>query len=471
MNKLADIEKNFAQWYQDVIYAAELVDESPVRGCYVIRPYAWGIWELMQSYLDDRIKKTGHKNAAFPLLIPESFIKKEAEHIKGFSPELAVVTHAGGKKLEEPLVIRPTSETTIHHSFARWIKSWRDLPLKINQWANVVRWELRPRPFLRTTEFFWQEGHTAHETEQEAHEEARLMLNEYVSFIQGQLAIPVIIGEKSEAEKFAGAEKTFTIEAIMPDGKALQMCTSHLLSKNFAKAFNISFQDREKGQAYPYLTSWGATTRLVGALIMMHGDQKGLIVPPAIAPIQVIIVPIYRNDEEKNAVEAQYDFIKTALNGLRIEIDDDMSKTPGAKFYHWELLGVPIRLEIGKRDAVAKQVVLVDRLTGEKHKVPFEKLSQTIQQMLDNIQNNLYKRARDRMDNLVFVGEKLDEFGPKMEKEGGAYITGWCQSPECEQQLKKYKAFTRCILETHKVSRCFHCGKESVQDVLVAKAY
>jgi len=471
MKKLADINKDFARWYQDVIYAAELVDESPVRGCYVIRPYAWSIWENIRTYLDFRIKETGHHNASFPLLIPESFFKREAEHVEGFSPQLAVVTYAGGKKLEEPLVIRPTSETTIHHSFARWIKSWRDLPLKINQWANVVRWEMRPRPFLRTTEFFWQEGHTAHETNKEAHDEAQLMLNECVSFIQGQLAIPVIIGEKSESEKFAGAEKTFTMEAIMPDGKALQMGTSHLLSQNFAKAFNIMFQDREKKQSYPYLTSWGVTTRMIGALIMTHGDQKGLIIPPAIAPIQIIIVPIYKGEEEKEAVKAQYDFIKTALDDLHIEFDEDMTKTPGAKFYHWELRGVPIRLEIGKRDVDAKQAVLVSRLTNKKKTVRFDQLTAITKQMLDEMQKNLYERARKKMDELVFVGEKLSEFGPKMEKDGGAYITGWCQSSACEQELKKYKAFTRCLLETHKVSNCFHCGKESIQDVLVAKAY
>lgn len=471
MNKLSNIEKDFAQWYQDVVYAAELVDETPVRGCYVIRPYAWRIWELIQAYLDARIKETGHQNAAFPLLIPESFIKREAEHVEGFSPELAVVTMAGGKKLEEPLVIRPTSETTIHHSFARWIKSWRDLPLKINQWANVVRWEMRSRPFLRTTEFFWQEGHTAHETKQEAETEVQLMLNEYVSFIQGQLAIPVIIGQKTEAEKFAGAEKTYAVEAIMPDGKSLQMCTSHLLSQNFAKAFNITFQDREKTQSYPYLTSWGITTRVIGATIMVHGDQKGLILPPAIAPIQIIIVPIYKTDDEKEAVQAQYDFMKTALEDFRISFDEDTNKTPGAKFYHWELRGVPIRLEIGKRDADKEQVILVNRLTGEKNIVLFDKLSVMVKMLLDKIQKDLYQRAQEKMDKLVFVGEKLSEFGPKMADEAGAYITGWCGDLACEQELKKYKAFTRCLLETHKLSQCMCCGKSSKRDVLVAKSY
>jgi len=471
MNKLADINNDFLQWYQDIIYAAELVDDSPVRGCYVIRPYGWALWEFIQKYMDERIKQTGHQNAAFPLLIPESFIKREAEHVEGFSPQLAVVTYAGGKELEEKLVVRPTSETTIHHSFARWVKSWRDLPIKINQWASVVRWEMRPRPFLRTSEFFWQEGHTAHETLEQAQEEALLMLNEYVEFIQGQLLIPVIVGKKTESEKFAGADHTFAMEALMPDGRALQMGTSHLLSQNFAKAFNITFQDRQKEIAYPHLTSWGITTRLIGALIMTHGDQKGLILPPAVAPIQVVIIPIYKTSEEMAAVKAQYDFIKTALSGYRIFIDEDDQKTPGAKFYHWELRGVPLRLEIGMRDAQARQVVMVNRLSGNKKNVPFDQLADEVDDQIQLLANDLFVRAQKRQESLLFVGGKLTDFGPIMQDQGGGFITGWCQSPACEQELKKYSAFTRCMLDTHRASSCFHCGKSSVQDVLVAKAY
>jgi prolyl-tRNA synthetase len=470
-NKLTDITADFAQWYQDVIYAAELVDESPVRGCYVIRPYGWAMWEHIQTYMDARIKQTGHQNASFPLLIPESFIHREAEHVEGFSPQLAVVTYAGGKELEEKLVVRPTSETTIHHSFARWIKSWRDLPLKVNQWANVVRWELRPRPFLRTSEFFWQEGHTAHETLQEAQEEVLLMLNEYMEFIQGQLLIPVIVGQKSESEKFAGAERTYALEALMPDGRALQMCTSHLLSQNFAKAFHITFQDRQKELSYPYLTSWGLTTRLIGAVIMTHGDQKGLILPPAIAPYQIVVVPIYKTAEEKAAVTQHYDFLKTALSAWRVFFDEDEQQTPGAKFYHWELRGVPLRLEIGMRDAQAQQVVMVNRLNGNKQNVRFAQLTEEVDTALQLFANDLYVRAQQRQESLLFTGTSLVEFGPLMQEQGGGFITGWCQNPACEQELKKYSGFTRCLLETHRVSQCFHCGKESVQDVLVAKSY
>ncbi len=470
-HKLTDMTKDFAGWYQDVIFEAELVDQSPVRGCYTIRPYGWAIWEHIQKYLDERIKATGHQNAAFPLFIPESFIKKEAEHVEGFAPQLAVVTIAGGKELEEPLIVRPTSETIIHYHFARWIKSWRDLPLKLNQWANVVRWEMRPRPFLRTTEFFWQEGHTVHETHDEAMQEVLLMLNEYLSFLQGQLLIPVIVGQKSAAERFAGADRTYTLESLMPDGKALQTCTSHLLSQNFAKAFNIAFQDRNKLMAYPFLTSWGMTTRVIGALIMTHGDQKGLVLPPAVAPIQVVVVPIHKNNAEREEVRQHYDFLRTALNGWRFIIDEDEQKTPGAKFYHWELRGVPLRIEVGPRDVQAHTVLLVDRLTGEKQTVKFEKLAEAVEATMQTYAQKLFARAQKRQKDVLFTGQQLSEFGPIMQERGGGFVTGWCQSPACEQELKKYSAFTRCLLETHTVSTCFACGKSSVQDVLVAKAY
>lgn len=471
MKTLPDISKDFLQWYQEVIYDAELVDQAPVRGCFVIRPYGWSLWEQMRDYMDQRIKVTGHQNASFPLFIPQSFIAKEAQHVAGFSPELAVVTHAGGKQLDEPLVVRPTSETIIHHMFARWVKSWRDLPLKINQWANVVRWEMRPRAFLRTTEFHWQEGHTVHETLQEAQEEVQLMLNEYVLFIQERLAIPVIVGEKSAHERFAGAERTYTVEGIMPDGRALQMTTSHLLSQSFAHAFEIKFQGRDGVITYPYLTSWGCTTRLIGALIMTHGDQKGLIIPPAIAPIQVVVVPIYKNNDEYQVVANELDFIKESLGEWRVHWDMDNQKTPGAKFYHWELRGVPVRLEFGARDAKAQQVILVDRLTGAKHQVPFAQLTERMRSLTQEIQQGLFARAQQRVQTLMLSGDKLVDFGPKIEEQGGAYVTGWCQSAECEQALGKYKATTRCLLETHTKATCFHCGKPSPCDVLVAKSY
>lgn len=312
--KLPDFNTNFSDWYNEVIYQAELADLSPVRGCIVIRPYGYAMWENIKGRLDERIKATGHENASFPLFIPESFLKKEAKHVEGFAPEVAVVTHAGGKELEEPLIVRPTSETMIHFMFAKWLRSWRDLPLKVNQWCNVVRWEMRTRPFLRTTEFFWQEGHTAHETLQEAETEVQTMLNEYVDLAQNWLAIPVFAGQKPESERFPGAEKTFTFEGIMPDGKALQMGTSHLLSQNFAKSFEMQFQDREGALAHPYLTSWGATTRLIGAVVMSHGDEKGLILPPKIAPIQVVIIPIYKTDTDKQAYSTRFDHYLLILN-------------------------------------------------------------------------------------------------------------------------------------------------------------
>lgn len=342
MNKLPDINLNFSDWYNEVVAKAELAEHGPVRGTMVIRPYGYEIWENIQKILDHKIKEAGVKNASFPLLIPESFLKKEAKHIEGFSPELAVVTHAGGKELDEPLVVRPTSETVIHYMFSKWIKSWRDLPLKINQWANVVRWELRPRPFLRTTEFLWQEGHTAHETKEGAEAEAEAAMDRYVDFVQKYLAIPVIVGDKSQSEKFAGADRTITYEAFMPDGRALQMGTSHILSQTFAEAFEIKFQNREGKEEHPYLTSWGATTRLIGATIMVHGDNKGLVLPPMIAPIQVVIVPILREDSKKEVLEVAH-AIKNSLlmDGVRVYIDDREERTPGNKFYEWELKGVP----------------------------------------------------------------------------------------------------------------------------------
>lgn len=471
MKQLPDISKNLADWYQEVIYDAEIVDQSPVRGCFVIRPYGWALWEHMRDYMDKRIKLTGHQNAQFPLFIPQSFIAKEAQHVEGFAPELAVVTHAGGKQLDEPLVVRPTSETIIHHMFSRWVKSWRDLPLKINQWANVVRWELRPRAFLRTTEFHWQEGHTVHETLQDAQEEVLLMLNEYVMFIQEQLAIPVVVGEKSAHERFAGAERTYAVEGIMPDGRALQMATSHLLSQSFAHAFEIKFQGRDGAMTYPYLTSWGCTTRLIGALIMTHGDQKGLIMPPAVAPIQVVIIPIYRNEAEYSEVAEQLDFIQTSLSEWRVQVDADAQKTPGAKFYHWELRGVPVRLEFGARDAKAQQVILVDRLTGTKHTVPFAQLTERVRTLLQEVQQGLFERAQKRVQASMVSGQTLAEFGPRIDKENVAFVTGWCQSPECEDTLKQYKASTRCLLETHTNAVCFNCGKPSPCDVLVARSY
>jgi prolyl-tRNA synthetase len=470
--QLPDITTHFAEWYQEIVHQAELADHAPVRGCMVVRPYGYALWEHIKARLDQRIKETGHQNAAFPLLIPESFLKKEAQHVEGFSPELAVVTHAGGKELEEPLVVRPTSETIIHYMYAQWLKSWRDLPILIIQWANVVRWEMRPRPFLRTTEFFWQEGHTAHETQEEALQESLLMLEEYVNLAQDYLAIPVIKGVKSEKEKFPGADKTHTFEGIMPDGKALQMGTSHLISQSFAKAFNMTFQDRQGNMAYPYLTSWGATTRLVGAVVMMHGDQKGLVLPPRIAPYQVVIVPILKKGEEKAVLDAcnriKEDLVKVHV---RVHIDADDQKTPGAKFYHWEMKGVPLRLEIGPRDLAQNQVIATDRIGLGKKTIALAALHSEIPALLEEIQKQLFARAQEKQKSLWHKAAKLVEFGPKLEAHNGVYQTGWCQDRACEDKLCEYKATTRCLIPEKTFEFCFNCNKPSKGDVLVAKAY
>jgi prolyl-tRNA synthetase len=473
MKKLPDIKQDFSGWYNEVIYDAELVDHSPVKGCMVVRPYGWAIWERIKDVLDERIKATGHQNASFPLLIPESFLKREAQHVAGFAPELAVVTHAGGKELEEPLVIRPTSETIIHHMFARWIHSWRDLPLKINQWANVVRWEMRTRPFLRTTEFFWQEGHTAHETRDEADQEVHMMLQEYVNLAQNYLAVPVTTGTKTEYEKFPGAEKTMTFEAFMPDGKALQMGTSHLLSQSFAHAFEMKFQDRQEKQSYPFLTSWGVTTRVIGALVMMHGDQKGLVLPPQVAPIQVVIIPIFKSGSDSAAIIAAAQKIKEDLtkDSIRVFIDDEEGKTPGSKFFKWELKGVPVRIEIGPKDIENNQAVVTDRIGLGKRFIPLSDIKTEVTALLHTIQTTLFERAQDRVTHMRHKNDNLMEFGPLLEEQGAFYQTSWCGKSECETELKNYKASIRCIIEGRTFETCFHCKQASKNDVLVARSY
>lgn len=473
MKKLPDIKQDFSGWYNEVIYDAELVDHSPVKGCMVVRPYGWAIWERIKDVLDDRIKATGHQNASFPLLIPESFLKREAQHVAGFAPELAVVTHAGGKELEEPLVIRPTSETIIHHMFARWIHSWRDLPLKINQWANVVRWEMRTRPFLRTTEFFWQEGHTAHETRDEADQEVHMMLQEYVNLAQNYLAVPVTTGTKTEHEKFPGAEKTMTFEAFMPDGKALQMGTSHLLSQSFAYAFEMKFQDRQEKQSYPFLTSWGVTTRVIGALVMMHGDQKGLVLPPQVAPIQVVIIPIFKSGTDSAAIVAAARKIKDGLakESIRVFIDDEEGKSPGSKFFKWELKGVPVRIEIGPKDIENNQAVVTDRIGLGKRFIPLSDIMTEVTTLLDTIQTTLFEKAQDRVKQMRHKSDSLTEFGPLLEEQGIFNQTSWCGKPECETELKRYKASIRCIIEGRTFETCFHCKQASKNDVLVARSY
>ena len=472
MNKLPDIQTNFAEWYQEVIAQAKLADHAPVRGCIVIRPYGTAIWENIKNILDERIKATGHENALFPLLIPQSFISKEADHVAGFAPELAVVTHAGGKELEEPLVVRPTSETMIHHMFAKWIVSWRDLPLKINQWANVMRWEKRPRAFLRTSEFYWQEGHTAHATKDEAQAEVMTMLQEYINLAQNYLAIPVIKGRKTKHEQFAGAEATYTFEAFLIDGKALQMGTSHLLSQSFAHAFEMKFQNQDGSISYPFLTSWGTTTRLVGAVIGSHGDDRGLILPPKIAPIQVIIVPIIKK-ETKDKVLAFVDKLVKDLTtaGIKVKADLDETQSPGAKFYEWELKGVPLRIELGARDIDAGTVIAVSRLGKEKETVPVADLTVWVQKKLTLIQDELFARAQKRYQAMWHKAEKLEDFAKQLEALNGIYQVGWCQMPECEQKLKEFGASIRCMVESKEMQKCFGCAMGSKGDVIVGRAY
>lgn len=472
--QLPDISKNFSDWYNEIVYKAELADHSPVRGTMIIMPYGYAIWEKIQEILDKRIKETGHKNAAFPLLIPQSFLSREATHVAGFSPELVVVTHAGGKELEEPLVVRPTSETIIHYCFARWLKSWRDLPIKVNQWCSVVRWEMRSRPFLRTTEFFWQEGHTAHETEKEALDEVSLMFLEYQKLAQDMLAIPIIIGKKTDQERFPGAVITKTFESLMPDGKALQMGTSHYLSQSFAQAFDMKFQNREGQVAYPYLTSWGVTTRLIGALVMTHGDQQGLILPPNIAPIQVIIVPIIRKDSDGSAIELYSNSIADLLSkeGIRCYIDNNQHQTPGVKFHHWEMKGVPLRIEIGNEELKQNMILSVNRINKEKQKIPFVQIGSVIPQLLQSIQKQLFQRAKDRLKSQTHIVKKLEDFSNSLEITGGFYMTSWCGNAVCETVLKQHKASIRCITNDQPTNYdCFACDTKSSCDIAIARAY
>ena len=406
VEKLTPMTDDFNEWYTDIIQQAQLADYSPVKGSMVIRPYGYSIWESVQSYLDKKFKNTGHQNAYFPLFIPNSFIQKEAEHVEGFSPELAMVTHAGGKELEEPLVVRPTSETIINHMFAKWIKSHRDLPMLINQWANVVRWEMRTRLFLRTSEFLWQEGHTAHATEAEATEEALRMLDIYAEFAENAAAVSVVKGIKSANERFAGATRTYSIEAMMKDMKALQAGTSHELGQNFSKAFDIQFSDEENNLKYPYQTSWGVSTRLIGMIIMAHGDDKGLNLPPKLAPYQVVIIPIIPNEESSSLVLETTQKIVNQINGeFRVHIDDRDNISPGFKFNEWELKGVPLRIEIGPRD-IENNTVVFSRRDGVQGKfnVPISDITTTVSENLDDIHNKLLEASRIfREDNTKHV--------------------------------------------------------------------
>ena len=467
--------EDFSRWYLDVVKKAELADYSPVKGCMVIRPYGYAIWELIQRQLDDRFKATGHVNAYFPLFIPESLIMKEAEHVEGFAPQVAWVTKGGTEDLEEKLIVRPTSETIFGVIYQKWIQSWRDLPVLINQWANVVRWEKVTRPFLRTTEFLWQEGHTAHETAEEAQAETLMILALYKEFAENVLAMPVVDGQKSSSEKFAGAERTYSIEALMGDGRALQAGTSHNLGQNFAKAFEIQFQGRDKTLQYAWTTSWGVSTRLIGGTIMTHGDDSGLILPPKVAPHQVVIIPIPRGNWKETvlpACQAIRDELKAA--GIRVKLDDDESQTPGWKYAEYEMRGVPLRLEIGPKDLEKRSVFSARRDTKAKAALPMDGLAGHVTALLDEIQANLLARARAFRESRTQPASSWAEFTSIMEGRPGFVIAPWCETDECEAAIKgETQATIRNIpfgSETP-TGTCVRCDKPAKVNAWFAKAY
>ncbi len=477
-DKLPTRAENFSDWYNQLVLKAELADYSPVGGCMVVRPYGWTLWENIQQALDKRFKETGHVNAAFPLLIPKSFLEREKEHVEGFAPELAIVTIGGGKELEEPLVVRPTSETIIGYMYSKWIKSYRDLPVLINQWGNVVRWELRTKLFLRTAEFYWQEGHTAHATEQEAREETLRMLDVYEDFALNEAAVPVIKGVKSETEKFAGAIMSSTIEAMMGDTKALQSGTSHFLGQNFAKAFEIQFLDQTNTIQHAWTTSWGLSTRFIGAIIMTHGDDQGLIMPPRLAPIQAVIIPIFRSDAEKSAVMPVVERVVKELKaaGIRLKVDEREGVTPGFKYNDWEMRGVPLRIEIGPKDVEKNSVALARRdIPGRDGKtfVSQENLAATVSEMLVTIQAALLARATAFRDANIHDPKDYAEL--KQVVQNGWAFSWWCESKACEAKVKEdTKAGTRCIPingQPGGEGNCIVCGQPAKRKVYFAKSY
>lgn len=482
-------EQDYAQWYLEVIAAADLAEHSDVRGAMIIKPYGYAIWERMQLLLDEQIKATGHRNAYFPLFIPKSFLSKEAAHVEGFAKECAVVTHYRLKtdpnsgalivdpeaKLEEELIVRPTSETIIHSSFARWIKSWRDLPLLINQWANVVRWEMRPRLFLRTSEFLWQEGHTAHATHDDAAVEVEKMLKVYQAFVEDVLAIPVIPGKKTSTETFAGAEYTYTIEAMMQDGKALQAGTSHHLGQNFAKAFEVKYVDQTNTEQYCWMTSWGVSTRLMGALIMSHSDDKGLVLPPNIAPVQVVILPLWKTDEEKKMVMEQVETIqhKLTLAHIRLEVDARDYESFGSKAFTWEKKGVPLRIEVGPRDLAKQQVMLARRDTSDKQAIAIGDVTKDVKKLLKTMQKTLFKTAQNRLRTRTYNAQNYETFKTTIDK-GGFFLAGWCGEAKCEELIKiDTKATIRCIpfKQSNRLHTCLVCGNPAKEQVVLARAY
>ena len=471
LKELTKRAENYSQWYNDLVVKADLAEQSPVRGCMVIKPYGYAIWEKMQQQLDKEFKKAGVQNAYFPLLIPKSFFSREAEHVQGFAKECAVVTHYRLKenedgsdvvvdpsaKLEEELIIRPTSETIIWNTYKGWIKSWRDLPIMCNQWCNVMRWEMRTRPFLRTSEFLWQEGHTAHATKEEAEAEAQKMLKVYADFAEKWMAVPVIQGVKSETERFAGALDTYTIEAMMQDGKALQSGTSHFLGQNFAKSFDVTFLNKENKPEYVWATSWGVSTRLMGALIMVHSDDNGLVLPPNLAPIQVVMIPIYKNDEQLNAIREKLQPVIRELQaaGVLVKLDDSDNKRPGFKFADYELKGVPVRLAMGARDLENNTIELMRRDTLEKENVSFDNIAQHVTELLADIQNSLFEKARRYRDAHIYECDNYDEFKTKV-KDGGFFLCHWDGTAETEAKIKE---------ETQATIRCIPFGYEQTEGV------
>jgi prolyl-tRNA synthetase len=474
--KITPRNQDYSRWYTDVILQAQLADYAPVRGSMVLRPYGFALWENVKNALDRRFKETGHENAYFPLFIPMSFLQREAQHVEGFSPELAVVTHGGGKELEEPLVVRPTSETIIGEMYSQWIQSYRDLPVLINQWGNVVRWELRTRPFLRTMEFLWQEGHTAHATYEEAEEETRRMLEVYADFAINDAAIPVIRGRKSETEKFAGADASYSIEAMMGDKRALQSGTSHSLGQNFARAFDIKYLDQNNELQYCWTTSWGLSWRMVGAIIMVHGDDQGLVLPPRLAPIQAVAVPIYKTDEERGAVLDAIEKVKVALeDSVRLKVDNRDEYSPGWKFNEWELRGVPLRIEVGPRDVAQEQVVLARRNRpgrAGKSFVPLAGLTSTVTDALTVIQNEMLESATEFRDTNTYQPTDYESFKEAVAK--GFALAWWCGQITCEDKVKEEtKATTRCIPfdQPGGTGQCIVCGGEAREMAIFARAY
>ena len=469
VSQIADIDADFAQWYTDVVVKTKLVDYGPVKGTMVIRPYGYAIWEHIQNEFNKRFQTSGYENAYFPLLIPMSFMTKEAEHVEGFAPEVAVVTHAGGEKLSEPLCIRPTSETIIGTMYGKWIESWRDLPLRMNQWANIMRWEKTTRPFLRTSEFLWQEGHAVFASAEEAEEETLKMLNLYEEFAKNCLAMPVLTGKKTEKEKFAGAVATYGMEAMMHDGKSLQSGTSHYLGQNFSKAFDIKFTDKDGTQKYGYTMSFGVSTRLIGAIIMTHGDNRGLVLPPVVAPVQVVIVPIA---SKKEGVLENCRLLEDRLKraGVRVKLDDS-DNSPGWKFNEWEMKGVPLRIELGPRDIEAGKMTVSRRDGYEKTELPLDDAENAVVSLLEEISGNLYEKAKKRMAERITNAETLQELLDGVN--GGNFVrAGWCGERACEDKVKEFaQATSRVACKEHTACKCVSCGKKAASTLYFARAY